>query len=40
MTSWSIPRIQQYYDAHNVSLLDLSRITGYTIAELKRLIML
>lgn len=40
MTDWNHDRIKAEYDRNpNMTLLELSRITGYTVKELKRILM-
>ena len=39
MVDWTPQQIRAYYDSHpDLLLTDLSRMTGYTVAELKRIL--
>ena len=40
MVGWDNDKIREYYDSNpNLTLAELSRITGYSVAELKRILM-
>ena len=40
MVNWTNEEIATYYDSNpDITLLELSRITGYTVAELKKILM-